>query len=164
MTCKSVSEANCAARCAASPFEVAAKADIVEHRLVVIGEQTYQRIRERAAKDICHVDSRPGACCQQALVLQIRDGFAHRRARHAELFGQIAFGRQAFARTQDTAQDKLLYLPADGRRQALRGHGLKRHRSIHSICGQNRHKVWAGQGDESGAGSVREIRALHAHF
>jgi hypothetical protein len=66
------------------------------------------------------------AALQQAFLLDLTDGFAHRRAVHAEALGQLLFGRQRRAKRQGAAKDRALDLRRNGLVGRLDGHAAKR--------------------------------------
>ena len=92
------------------PFHVAAEAQVIEHRLVMIREKLDQRVGKGRAQHLGHEDPRPRPGFQQAARLQFGHCLAQRRAGHAQPFRQVAFGGQPFAGAQDAAQDQFLDL------------------------------------------------------
>ena len=94
---------------------------------VIMGAPPVLRGGNGGAQIIRHKHARAGPRGQQAGVLQMANRLAQRRARHAQPFGQITFGRQARAGAQHAAQDQLFDLADHGGGKLFRLNGAKWH-------------------------------------
>ncbi len=108
-------------------LHIAAERYIVEHGLVMRGEQPRQGRRKRRPQNIGDEYAGPGAGKQQPLLLQIGDRATQRRPRYAQSLGQFTLGRQPLARAKNPAQDQQFDLTDDRCRNLFGLNFLKRH-------------------------------------
>ena len=87
------------------------------------------RVARQCATAIQHVHARACAHLHPAFHFQRNQGFAHRWAAHAQLFGQVALGRQTAARQELPRRDERAQLFGNLLVQALGRHGLQGHGS-----------------------------------